>query len=63
MSATEWWMFKNEHRTLFLGLTDEGSRGYVIDPRRAPYVWIATPEDMVTNQYTEAKFVRRGGTP
>ena len=56
-SAT--WMFKNEHKTMFLTFTDEGSSGYVIDTIRQPYVRHADASDMVTNQYNEAKLVRR----
>lgn len=52
-------MFKNEHKLLFLRLGERGSSGVVLDTRDYPPVRVATEDDMVTNQYTEAKLVKR----
>jgi hypothetical protein len=52
------WMFRNEHKILFMLLREKDCVGYVIETVKRPFVQIArvaTEEDMLTVQYTEAR--------
>jgi hypothetical protein len=56
-------MFSNPTKVLYMTLHEDGATGMVIDTACPPFVRHATPEDMKTAQYVEARFVKRKPAP